>query len=984
MSKKRKVDFKQSFFNEIVQKTYLHVHQTKNLEIINAFDLSVCEEKLAKVGALLKNDCTIDNLQTINNEMSAIFKNYGTNSLEDLISVCIGKSDFSDEKYDLIRKHFHPINYKVVTNKQDKKSVDLECADVSASEKSFHMKVYGMKLCINNKNNDKSLIVHGYLDDIHIYLLNDPFINKQQISIRDEMNGDFDKIAFERFISSLQLKDYLVWNQFNSKFAHYLHQYKTIQGKSPSQTMKDFVASDNFTKRNILITLLTINTEQQLLAYLLYDIISNDNKGEEDSKDQTEIYNSFPHSVKEFFKEAMKKTVQYTNKLTNFDMNKVPLEQQICLMNVPDHVKEKAMVKLKEVKSKSEDSGSKSRQYLDGLLKIPFGVYKREPILDVMENVKKIYGSLCKDNANNNVVDIIRYIKKVDDDRFTNLKQILLTGGLKESVAHFNEMTKLNVKAKTKKEFQSNLDELFVSNRTAFRFLFIEHGLENKEVDAICEQLDQVKQYTNSIKTTLDESVHGHDNAKKQIERIVGQWINGKPNGYCLGFEGNPGVGKTTLAKGLANCLKDENGEPRPFTIIAIGGDSNASTLVGHSFTYVGSIWGKIAQVVQDKKCMNPIILFDEIDKLSKTEHGKEITGILTHLLDPTQNDTFEDKYFAGIDLDLSKALFILSYNDPSAIDSILLDRVHRVKFESLTLDDKIAVAKKHLLPEIYDKFNLENSLVFKDETIQFIAENYTLEPGARKLKEKLYEIVGDYNLEILKDAKFCDNKLYEITIDQIKNKYFKEKREVTPHKIHTESKVGLINALWANAMSQGGVLPLQVSWVPAGKFLDLTLTGSLGDVMKESISVSLTNAWNLTSSKVQKELIKKYNNSKENEVFGLHVHCPSIGINKDGPSATTAFTVLLYSLFNDRKIRHDFGITGETHFGYDLTEIGGLQHKIIHSIPCGIKEFIFPVENKRDFEKIMDKYKDKEIVKGIKFHCIQTVAEVLELILEA
>ena len=162
------------------------------------------------------------------------------------------------------------------------------------------------------------------------------------------------------------------------------------------------------------------------------------------------------------------------------------------------------------------------------------------------------------------------------------------------------------------------------------------------------------------------------------------------------------GVGKTSLAKkGLANCLRDADGNSRPFAFIALGGSCNGSTLEGHSYTYVGSNYGSIVQILIDKKCMNPIILFDEVDKISKTENGKEITGILTHLLDSTQNNTFQDKYFSGVDLDLSKALFILSYNDVDSIDKILLDRVHRIKFDSLSVEDKIVICKHHLLPEL-------------------------------------------------------------------------------------------------------------------------------------------------------------------------------------------------------------------------------------------------------------------------------------------
>jgi ATP-dependent Lon protease len=202
-------------------------------------------------------------------------------------------------------------------------------------------------------------------------------------------------------------------------------------------------------------------------------------------------------------------------------------------------------------------------------------------------------------------------------------------------------------------------------------------------------------------------------------------------------------------------------------------------------------------------------------------------------------------------------------------------------------------------------------------------------------------------------------------------------------HKIHSEPRVGVINALWANQMKQGGVLPLQISFVPASKFLDLTLTGSLGEVMKESISVSLTNAWNLTPKDRQLFLLEKYNNPKQQQVFGLHIHCPSISTPKDGPSATTAFTVAIYSLLNERKIKNYFGITGETSFDYVLTQIGGLEEKIIHSIPAGITEFIFPRENQADFDKMLEKYKGNEILEGIKFHSIEKIEDVLDKILE-
>ena len=348
-------------------------------------------------------------------------------------------------------------------------------------------------------------------------------------------------------------------------------------------------------------------------------------------------------------------------------------------------------------------------------------------------------------------------------------------------------------------------------------------------IKQISEKYALVNRYMNNVRTILDTSVHAHDNAKKQVERIVAQWISGNDNtGYVLGFEGSPGIGKTTLAKGLANCLKDDEGNSRPFSLIAIGGDANSTSLVGHSYTYVGSTWGQIVQILMDKKCMNPIILIDEVDKISKTEHGKEIIGILTHLLDTTQNEAFQDKYFSGIELDLSKVLFILSYNDVEAIDKILLDRVHRIKFDNLSVEDKIEICHKHLLPEIYKKVGLEGMIQIAPETLKFVIEEYTLEPGVRKLKEKLFEIIGEINLEIMKDTFTTFTIPVVITIDDIKHKYFKDRREVKIQKIHHDSRVGSINCLYATSMGSSGILAASAKFFPSNKFLDLKLTGLL------------------------------------------------------------------------------------------------------------------------------------------------------------
>jgi ATP-dependent Lon protease len=374
---------------------------------------------------------------------------------------------------------------------------------------------------------------------------------------------------------------------------------------------------------------------------------------------------------------------------------------------------------------------------------------------------------------------------------------------------------------------------------------------------------------------------------------------------------------------------------------------------------------------------MNPIIFIDEVDKISRTEHGKEIVGILTHLLDPTQNDCFQDKYFSGVDLDLSKALFILSYNDVEAIDKILLDRVHRIQFNNLSLEDKLIISNTHILPEIYKKMGLEDMIYFNDDVLKFIIDEYTCEAGVRKLKEILFEIVGEINLDILKN----NDKEYKLPInisnEDIKTKYFKDKHKIKHKKIHTENKVGVINGLWANSLGRGGVIPIQVNFRPSDKFLSLHLTGMQGDVMKESMNVALTLAWDLTSKEIKEK------NSISNILNGIHIHCPEGATPKDGPSAGTAITTAIYSVLNNKKIKYNIAITGEICLNGIVSEIGGLDLKIIGAIKAGVKDILFPVENMKDYNNFIEKYNNSPLLEGIKFHPVNTIQEVFELVFE-
>ena len=1077
------------YFQEIIRKTILSVQKYKLMDIISANEVNMCINNLENQFNTLKGlfniltqktkidfDAFADKLQEINDELANIFKLYGTQYFDDLIQICLGNDYISNkintqelmDKYEIISRYVHPISYKVFNWKNDKEkekhdekklenkviqknrivedfmivenSENLDCFDLARISKKFQTKVYGIKIALHNSDQKKTIVVFGIVDDIMIECLNYSFIgNKIKNFVNDKPNdNDFQTTTFNRYIQCLTLKDLIIYSndELYNRYIGYINQLNLIKQKTISTVVNEFITNELYNQRTTIIQLLlkTDNSEYQYMAYLLYDLLSNDSNGTIDTNEQTLLFDSLPWNVKKFFRDAMKRTIQYTNNLSNFDNNKIPLEQQICLMKTSDVVKEKAMVKLKEVKAKTEDTGSKARQYLDGLLKIPFNIYQQEPILNVMNETRELFNDLIQKinkpskntltlpiKENYTSLEISKYGKLLKEtysnnitiNIITNIKNIINASNRNELINHITYINSINKKYKIKnkkichsgknsKYMKENIQlylELFEKNEKNinchvyqkilpelsqyFKLNSLSNDIVSIVNDSIIEienKFNKVQNYIEDVHKILDNSVYGHEKPKRQLERIIGQWINGEKGGYCFGFEGPPGVGKTSLAKkGIAECLKNDEGVSRPFSFIAIGGSSNGSTLEGHNYTYVGSTWGRIVDILIEKKCMNPIIFIDELDKVSRTEHGKEIIGILTHLIDPTQNDTFQDKYFNGIDLDLSKVLFIFSYNDVDAIDRILLDRIHRIKFEHLSLEDKLVITRQYILPEVFTKMGLDNVVHFSNDVIEYIIEEYTFEPGVRKLKEILFEIIGEINLSILKE-----NKQYEIPIlvnkVDIRDKYLKNRHEIRNKQIHRDNTIGLINGLWANSLGKGGVLPIEAKLFPSSNFLELKLTGMQGDVMKESMNVAKTLAWSLLEKEKMKELAKEFEQTK---LQGIHVHCPEGATPKDGPSAGTAITIVIYSLLSEKKIKNDIAITGEICLQGNVTAIGGLDLKILGGIRAGVKTFLYPKENNKDFNDFYEKYDGKDILNNINFKEVEHINEVINLVFE-
>jgi len=257
--------------------------------------------------------------------------------------------------------------------------------------------------------------------------------------------------------------------------------------------------------------------------------------------------------------------------------------------------------------------------------------------------------------------------------------------------------------------------------------------------------IDEIHAFMENAKTTLDNVVYGMDDAKHQIMQMIGQWISNPTSvGTAIAIQGPMGTGKTTLVKdGISKILN------RPFAFIPLGGATDSSFLEGHSYTYEGSTWGRIVDILIQSKCMNPVFYFDELDKVSDTPKGEEIIGILTHLTDTTQNSQFHDKYFSNIDFDLSKALFIFSYNDETKVNPILRDRMYRIKTDGYKSPDKQIIATNYLLPKIRDAVNItDGEIIIPEETINYINMHLTEnEKGVRNLKRCLEIVHTKLNL---------------------------------------------------------------------------------------------------------------------------------------------------------------------------------------------------------------------------------------------
>ncbi len=416
---------------------------------------------------------------------------------------------------------------------------------------------------------------------------------------------------------------------------------------------------------------------------------------------------------------------------------------------------------------------------------------------------------------------------------------------------------------------------------------------------------------------------------------------------------GPPGVGKTSLANSVAKALK------RELIRIALGGLEDVNELRGHRRTYIGAMPGRIAQGLIEAKQINPVVVLDEIDKLNRSFRG-DPSAVLLEILDPEQNSKFRD-YYLNFNLDLSKVIFIATANDISNIPAPLRDRMEFIELSSYTPNEKFHITKKYLIPDELKKHGLKSSeLDINDETIELIISEYTRESGVRNLRRKIAELCRKSAKKLLLE----DIKKVSINVKNLNEFLDKKVFEIEKH--DGENRVGQVNGLaWTSV--GGDVLKVEAIKIK-GKG-ELTLTGSLGDVMKESARIAFSVIKVLIDEgkiKIPKKMIIDPKNNVYDS-YNLHIHVPDGATPKDGPSAGITMSTAIASVFSDKKVRSDVAMTGEIDLAGKVLPIGGLKEKLIAAYKADIKIALIPKKNyERDLKDIPDEVKDNMKIIGV------------------
>lgn len=455
----------------------------------------------------------------------------------------------------------------------------------------------------------------------------------------------------------------------------------------------------------------------------------------------------------------------------------------------------------------------------------------------------------------------------------------------------------------------------------------------------------------NEARKVLESNHNGLEKVKERIiQHLAVMKLKHEKQGSILLFTGSPGTGKTSLGKSIADALG------RKYVRVSLGGVKDEAEIRGHRRTYVGALPGRIIQGIRKAGTKNPVFVLDEIDKLSSSYSGDPASALL-EVLDPEQNNTFSDHYLE-VPYDLSEVFFIATANSLATIPWALLDRLEVIEISGYTMNEKLAIAKDHLLPAILEEHGLDgDKLKVEDEALKLIIDKYTREAGVRGLKKQLARIARFVSERIVSGKAELP---YKVQADMLKEILGKEL--IRQEEARKDNVPGVVTGLAWTPVG-GDILFIEGTFMPGkGK---LTLTGQLGDVMKESAQISLSLARSRLAATVS---------GFDFITSDIHIHVPSGATPKDGPSAGVALFTALTSLITGKAVDPKLAMTGEITLSGAVLPVGGIKEKVLAAHRAGIKKVILPKENARDLEDVPEDARSE-----LTFVTVQTIEDVLK-----
>lgn len=580
---------------------------------------------------------------------------------------------------------------------------------------------------------------------------------------------------------------------------------------------------------------------------------------------------------------------------------------------------------------------------------------------DLVERAGTVLGLLTRELQ---IIDLKNQIQsKVKIDLDKQQRDYLLNQQLKTiqeelgDNSHTQDIAELRDKAKNKK-WPENVAEVFekeVSKLQRMNPAAMEYSMQINYLEVLIDL--PWNEYTKDnfdlkhARRVLDQDHYGLESVKDRIlEYLAVLKLKGDMKSPILCLFGPPGVGKTSLGKSVARAVG------RQYIRMSLGGLRDEAEIRGHRKTYIGAMPGRVLQNIKRAKASNPVFVLDEIDKVSGANINGDPSAALLEVLDPEQNNSFYDN-FVELEYDLSKVMFIATANNMSSIHPALRDRMEVIEINGYLLEEKLEIAKKHLLPKQLKEHGLkEDQLIFNKSIFERMIDGYTRESGVRDLEKKIAKVIR-YQTRFIASNEPYNVQVSEEDIRKILGPVkFQKEKDNEPH------LAGVVTGLaWTPV---GGEILFVETSLSRGKGV-LTLTGNLGDVMKESATLAFEYfKSHATEFGLSFEVFEKWN---------IHMHIPEGATPKDGPSAGVTMLTAIASAFTQQNVKPRLAMTGEITLRGKVLAVGGIKEKILAARRAGIKEIILPKDNQKDIEEIKPAY-----IKGIKFHYVELMSEVI------